>query len=352
MPAVADVKPTLGALLLGGFTAIALSGVVATQTFLYFRMYRKDILRIKAMVFIVWALDATHTCLVCFSIWDYVILNFGDAAIHDFIPTSVALTVAMTALVTFITHLFFSHRVLRLSKNNWWLATPLIFLAICRLAAALVTTIEMGRLHSFHAYTSKFSSVFTLGLALSSALDVLIAFAMCFYLQTSRTGFGKMDHIIDLIMIYTFNNGALTCITTIISMICWLTMRQNLVFMALHFAISKLYANSLLATLNTRRSLRGHVQSSVGGDHDHPMPVLFPDSYNRRLARGSRFPTGSAHTADDADQVGTKASTSTVVQLDINTLTPLRPQQQLQINVEKTIHYDVEGSPSDISPLS
>jgi hypothetical protein len=32
--------------------------------------------------------------------------------------------------------------------------------------------------------------MFTLGLALSSAVDVVITFGMCFYLQENRRGFG------------------------------------------------------------------------------------------------------------------------------------------------------------------
>jgi hypothetical protein len=36
----------------------------------------------------------------------------------------------------------------------------------------------------------------------------------------------------------------------------WLTMPYNLVFLGLHFVISKLYANSLLISLNTRKALR------------------------------------------------------------------------------------------------
>lgn len=48
--------------------------------------------------------------------------------------------------------------------------------------------------------------VFTLGLSLSTALDVLIAAAMCYYLQKSRTGFERMDHLVDVLLVYTFNN--------------------------------------------------------------------------------------------------------------------------------------------------
>jgi len=72
-------------------------------------------------------------------------------------------------------------------------------------------------------------TVFTLGLTLSSAVDMIITFGMCFYLQESRRGFGtwvsftdfapyttptrlqpRMDEVLDSIIIYTINNGTLT----------------------------------------------------------------------------------------------------------------------------------------------
>ncbi|KAA1479446.1 hypothetical protein DENSPDRAFT_159733 [Dentipellis sp. KUC8613] len=317
MPAIANVRATLGAILLGCMLSVALSGIVAAQTFLYYKLYPKDLVRIKVMVFFVWLLDAIHACLISSATWDYVILNWGDGDIADVINTSVALTVACTALVTVVVHLFFCHRVFRLSKNNYWITVPLVIFAILRLgpylAFALVTTASMTRLRSFSAFVDQFSWCFTMGLALSSVLDILIAASLVYLLQASRTGFASsVDHVINTIMIHTFNNGALTCVTTIVSMIMWLVMPNNLIFLGLHFAITKLYANSLLATLNTRKGLRGR---SAQSGSDHPMPVLFPSSFRRATGRGQEV---------SADQTGTK----------------------LQINVEKTVQYAIDG-PSD-----
>jgi len=56
-------------------------------------------------------------------------------------------------------------------------------------------------------------------------------------------------------MLYTFENCALTTVITIATLICWLVMHHNLIFMGLHFIICKFYANSLLATLNQRKGL-------------------------------------------------------------------------------------------------
>ncbi|KAI0265830.1 hypothetical protein BC834DRAFT_154623 [Gloeopeniophorella convolvens] len=326
MPAVVDVRDTLGAILIGCLVAVALSGVVNVQTFLYYRLYPNDRLANKLVVALVWALDIGHTVLICTSTWRYLIANFGNVEIKADVPITIALSIAFTAHVTLINHLFFSRRLLRLSKNNWFIAGPLVFLAIGRLASGLVTTVELARLQNFPEFTAKYRSVFTLGLALSSVIDVLITFGMCFYLQTSRQGFGTMDEVIDAIIVYTVNNGAFTCVSTIVAMICWLTMPRNLIFMALHFAISKMYANSLLATLNTRQFLRGRAAPSK--EADHPMPVLFPDSFNRQNRSRQHHNETSVEFAGIGESKG------------------------LHITVEKTVQYDIDDDVSASGPSS
>ncbi|KAJ3481815.1 hypothetical protein NLI96_g7405 [Meripilus lineatus] len=317
------VKPTLGAVLLGSLIALFFSGIVMMQVFLYYRIYLKDRLRFKVIVFCVWILDLMHTGMICGSNWNYLIGNFGNADIADTIPWTVAATIALTAFLTFFVHCFFCHRIHTLSKTSWWITAPIVlhnFLYSPSSQWSPVTTSQMIRLGSYTEFTGKFSWVFTMGLALAAVVDVLIAAGLCWYLNKSRTGFSTMDGIIDSITLYTVENGMLTCVTTVVSLICWLSMPRNLIFLALHFAISKLYANAFLATLNARKVLRGKSQGSSDRS-DHPMPVLFPENYSRY----SRNPYNSRR---EVDPISTKVS--------------------VQINVEKIIERDAEsGEPSD-----
>ncbi|EIM83211.1 uncharacterized protein STEHIDRAFT_170545 [Stereum hirsutum FP-91666 SS1] len=317
MTATEGVKQSVGAILLGCLISCALSGIVATETFMYFRLYRKDRLTIKAVVVLVWTLDAVHTVLACDGLWDSLILNYGNPEMVDFIPRGIGLTVAFTAIVTFIVHLFFSWRLFKLSKGNWFLATPLALLALARLVAALVSTSEMLRVKSFSAFAHNLGWCFTLGLSISCAVDVLIVLSMCFYLRTSRTGFKTVDHIIDMIMLYTFNNGSITCVATVLSLIFWLTMPDNLIFFGLHFTITKLYAISLLSTLNTRKSLLEWSHPSTGDNHEISLPIRFPGSIGSRADR-TRFEES--------------------LRLDDPTAT------HVSINVEKTIQYDISDA--------
>ncbi|KAH9052312.1 hypothetical protein EDB87DRAFT_530436 [Lactarius vividus] len=316
MSGLLHIKTTLGAILLGCMLSTALSGMTIVQTFLYFRLYPKDPARIKLMVLGVLLLDATHTALMCASTWNYLVLNFGNEEIADRIPITIGLTVALTATITFVAQLFFSHRVFKLSRSNWYITAPLVVLSCARLGAALVSTTEMGKLRSYHLFVENFAYVFTLGLSMACTVDIGITASMCYFLQTSRTGFGETDHVIDTIMLYTFNTGALTCVTTVLSMICWLTMPRNLIFLGLHFAISKLYANSLLATLNSRRSIRKRKVGPNGAGH--ALPVLFPSCYTDTSVRSRpRFQSSVSPTSET-------------------------DPSRLEISVEKTIQCDVD----------
>jgi len=106
--------------------------------------------------------------------------------------------------------------------------------------------------------------LFSMGLALSSGVDILITVFLFFLLQRSRNNSLNLDHIIDSLILYTFEIGSLTSAATVVSMICWLRLDNSLIFLGLHFVIGKLYANSLLATLNAREQLRRARSSSLG----------------------------------------------------------------------------------------
>jgi len=315
-----SIEATLGALLIGSLACIYLSGTVALQVAVYFQIYPKDRVRTKLIVVGIWILDLVHTGMVSASNWSYLIENFGVPGISDRIPWTVAATIAFTALLTFVVHCFFAQRVFTLSNRNWYITLPILILALTRLGFALTTTSKMIKLKSFVSFIHTVSWIFTMGLSLAVAVDILIAASCCWFLNRNRSDFSSMNSIINSITLYTIETGLLTCIVTIISLICWIAMPGNLVFLGMHFVISKMYANALLATLNARKRLRGRSQSSS----EREMPIMFPDRFSNR---GIRFS-------------GTNGNG------------PMSPKQisQLQISVEKTI--DVDGEEIDLPSIS
>ncbi|KAK0470990.1 hypothetical protein IW261DRAFT_1612324 [Armillaria novae-zelandiae] len=314
-----NASNTYGAVTIGALSASLLSGAVAIQTILYYKLYPSDSIRVKTLVFAVWLLDLSHTCFVWVSLWDMIISHYGSL---DIIPWSIPVTIVITAVLTFLVHCFFAYRIFMrsspplcstcrqlisaVSKRNWFLTCPILILAAFRLASACVTTSEMLRLKTYSAFKADFRWVFTLGLALSSAVDILITGSLFGLLRTSRSDAENLKAVIDSLILYTFETGSLTCAATIIDMICWITMSSNLIFMGLHFVIGKLYANSLLVTLNTRRGLRRGQSYSAG-------------RMGSAILLDSRRP-GDRISADPE----------------------LAKRAELQINVERSIHYSTD----------
>ncbi|KAF5332657.1 hypothetical protein D9611_005458 [Ephemerocybe angulata] len=255
-----DVGRTYGALLFGASGAFGLSGIVVTQCLVYFKQYPEDSHKTKAMVLASWFLDMTHSAFVMLSIYDYFIKYFGDEGGIDIIPWPLAASVVVTALQTLLVHCFFAVKIFRSSRRNWYITGPIVLLAIARLVSASMTTYNMIRLKRFSAFMIPFpKTMFTTGLSLTAAVDILITGCLCYYLVEIRTRISPcstmMIKMVDTLTLYTLENGALTCLAAVASLVCWLTMPHNLIFMGLHFVISKLYANSLLASLNMRRQL-------------------------------------------------------------------------------------------------
>ncbi|KAK0209315.1 hypothetical protein DFS33DRAFT_1272342 [Desarmillaria ectypa] len=285
-----NLSYTLGSLLLGGLFSATLTGMMSVQSLLYFKLFPKDKRRIKALVTVlcgtVWA-----------GLWNYLIIHFDDTARINQIPQAISVGLSPTTLSTnnslcrqrlpsslqpfppfvsicsslsesFGVSIFLIRSLLTLSQllqssivYEDELLTSLYLLDYPRIppsSLCLWLSIE-----TYSRFRNKFGWVFSTGLGLSSAVDILITGSLLKLLHANRKSSLSFDHVIDSLILYTLECGAVTCAATIASMICWLTMSNNLVFLGLHFVISKLYSNSLLATLITRYELRNSRERST-----------------------------------------------------------------------------------------
>ncbi|KAG2052735.1 hypothetical protein BDR06DRAFT_957439 [Suillus hirtellus] len=298
---MASLPTVYGAVLLGGFIASVLSGVITAQTVTYIKQYPNDTSITKSIVAVIWVLDSIHTGLVCTTSWIFMVQWFGDDSKIDYIPVPLAISVALTAFLTLIVHCFFAHRIHKLTHNDWRISGPITVFAFLRLVAALVSTVEMIELQTMTAFRHKVEWVFTMGLILSCVVDILVTAGLCFTLRRNRS-YSNMNRVINTIVLYTLENNALTSVAIIISMICWVTM-DNLIFLGVHFVLSKLYANSLLATLNSRKQLQEERSRGLGV-LSNELPVAFPSRYQSKYSKR------------------------------------LDPGNKLEINVERTIEYE------------
>ncbi|KIK62277.1 hypothetical protein GYMLUDRAFT_260402 [Collybiopsis luxurians FD-317 M1] len=341
-----DGVTSYSALLVGGLIAFSLTGTVSVQCMVYFRLFPRESSLFKGLVAGIWLLDLIHSAFIGASLYLYFINWFGEESQINVIPWSVAFTVVITAVQTFIAHCFFANKIYRSSKKNWYFTGPVVFLAFLRLIAAGTSTGEMIAVGHYSSFNRAYPGwIFTLGLSLSSAVDVLIAGCLIYLLRKLKLQMGSTSKmsvfshlsmsftnnrtsrikVVDTLTLYTLENGFLTGVATTASLICWLSMPHNLSFLGLHFVIEKLYANSILASLNTRKELRD-MRPRISPWADRSLPVLTADDF------GSNPPRDPLNMLNPLDRYNSRPST------------PIKQSRMpLEVTVERVIEQESES---------
>ncbi|KAI0048314.1 S-adenosylmethionine decarboxylase [Auriscalpium vulgare] len=241
------------------------------------------------------AMDTAQTCLIATVSWQYLIQNFVNPDITDHIFRTVA------ALLTFTVNSFFAHRVHRslafVSTTEMY--EPKIISAVSVLMNLL--KVPPRKLQQVWRTIWAAQPVFT--------TDIIITAGLCYYLRSMSRGMYNTKKMLGTLVSFADNNGALTCasarsIVALASLICWLTMPYNLVYLGFHFTIGKFYSNSLLATLN----MRDHVKrtgAAPSGLMDITTPQLHDISMTSHRGRSRWGETGfDTSPYDEEDQVG------------------------------------------------
>ncbi|KAG6885746.1 hypothetical protein C0993_010256 [Termitomyces sp. T159_Od127] len=177
----------------------------------------------------------------------------------------------MLGLTALLVQGFLTLRVWRLSNKNVWLTSTVILLvaaefgcvvAFGTLSLQFKTFIELQQLKSL--------SISVNGLAATG--DVLIALILCTLLHRSRTGFHRSDTMINKLILFAVNTGFLTSLCAVASLISIVVASNTFLYIAFYFCIGRLYSNSLLATLNARKMIRG----SADGIHSTSENISLP----------------------------------------------------------------------------
>ncbi|KAH9474978.1 hypothetical protein JR316_0012077 [Psilocybe cubensis] len=89
-------------------------------------------------------------------------------------------------------------------------------------------------------------------------------------------GIKRTDSILKIMMAFSINTGLLTSICAVACLVTYAIWPQRFIFMGLYFALSKLYVNSLLASLNARHSLSRRDRADSTDCDVGRTPIVFP----------------------------------------------------------------------------
>ncbi|KAI1793342.1 hypothetical protein LXA43DRAFT_1092886 [Ganoderma leucocontextum] len=256
---LARIKEALGCIVIGMVVSSILYGITILQTFIYYRENVNDFMRVKVLVGLLCFFDTVATVSITIGAWIFFVEDFSMQATMPVVkgPPALALETGANAFIAALTQLFFAYRLWIFSGKNTVLTGAIVAFALLSLGPGLWTAAFFLDASSlFHLATTKVRIIASLANGLSAICDILIALGLCYYLHISRSGFKNSDSIIDRLMLYMIECGALTALCQTCILVTFAVLPGRLVFIPFQLVVGKLYCNALLATLNVRKSIR------------------------------------------------------------------------------------------------
>jgi len=279
---------TLGAVLIGFAVACILYGVLNTQIFTYFTRFDSDRPTYKLIVIIIWMLDTACLALIGHLVYFNTITNFAAplVVLQGKVTWSFILQQTLGSIIGAIVKTCFAMRVWRFSDHNKLITAVILLLVVGHLGLSILFTIKAFHLPDVFA-VSQLKILGTIALGVDVLTDVIIAAALCFFLRRLRTGFKRSDSIVNSLCRYAINTGALTSAVSISTLVLYNVMPQgNFIFVATYFILNKMYGISFMATLNTRKIVRGRVT-----DEQLPSTSHVSHRHSNTFFLGTRMPS-------------------------------------------------------------
>ncbi|CAK5266586.1 unnamed protein product [Mycena citricolor] len=177
-------------------------------------------------------------------------------------------------LISMPVQLFFAWRIRQLTKAVW-LPVLIALLALSSFAGGLWTSVEIQILRLF-AKKPLLHHPALVWFLTSCVADVLITVTLVITLSRKKTGFTATDSVLDRIIRMTIQTGAATALFSILDVVCFMVLPHYAVNFIWDLALSKLYSNCLLSTLNARAKLNSASHGSTYQQHQPRGYVISP----------------------------------------------------------------------------
>ncbi|KAF9043386.1 hypothetical protein BJ165DRAFT_1529423 [Panaeolus papilionaceus] len=260
---------TYGAMLVGVLFAAFFQGLLTVQAFNYFDNFPNDRLRIKLMVVAVVIIDTVHLILISKAAYINLVTNWGVIDHLTTSPIELNLHIIFTALSVFIAQVFFLERIWKFSHKNMWVMAALVIPAIVPYVLELHITVLVVGNTSVTVYSKHANEA--IGMFVTGAFaDFLIAITTYYYLRKETSAFQSTRSVVSRAIQNVVATGLATSMIALGSVIGYFAGHEAaFYYIAIHFQLGRTYTNALLATLNSRQSMR----NMLSGDNFKSMPM-------------------------------------------------------------------------------
>ncbi|KAJ4477530.1 hypothetical protein J3R30DRAFT_229222 [Lentinula aciculospora] len=285
----------------------------------------RDSFVVKSFVYVTIVIQLSAIFFITHTIWGTLVLNFGVIAVVTHVPWSTPLALLTTGMSTSLAQMFFSWRIYTLSGGATKRGRFLIFF-LC--IAIIISTMQFSACVVFNVKFYLMNRNFELVPSLNKISEVWLASAVTgdwingvtfvFMMRRERknSAFPQTKIILDKIIINFVESGLITATLALADLIVFIILPSTTVRVTLEFALGPLYANVMMANLNSREKIRqaahalemntftstSHGTQSRPGVQIIQNPGTFSTSIGHATDLGRvRLDTSVIHHSDDGD---------------------------------------------------
>ncbi|KAJ3576375.1 hypothetical protein NP233_g460 [Leucocoprinus birnbaumii] len=294
-----NVQLSYGPMLVGVFVNMILYGILVVQCYSYYQQYKKyatlhidseheadkgtEMRAQMRQVLYLFAVETANTAIDIAMMYQPLILEYG----HQLVVFPVMFAAEPVTIVAISTpiQLFFAWRIRLLTKQNIVAAVIAILSLVSlgetlSLASLIIIMLILDTWSAGGIWTTVLITIIKLFKRkpelhwpalmwfLSACLaDIIITITLVINLSRRKTGFAATDDAISKIIRMTVQTGLLTALFAIGDVIFFMSLAKTALNFIWDLALTKLYANCLLSTLNARASLKEMSSAHSGGRH-------------------------------------------------------------------------------------
>ncbi|KAF8974275.1 hypothetical protein BDZ97DRAFT_1911475 [Flammula alnicola] len=269
---MAALDSTFGIWLVALFLETLLYGIGLLQVWLYFHWYPNDSWWLKSVVTFLLIIETLQITLFFGSTYVALIQHFGQF--------DKLFVINWMDEVTLIAGVYLSAFVVQLGWRNVLMTVVIVLLALAEIGAGIAQTVATTNLGNFTKLGST-KAITSVQSGSALACDIVVTVSLVYAFNERKSELKTTNTMLQMLIVNAINRGALTAISAALNFILFLSLPGTFYFFIGLMPSSKLYMNSMLATLNTRQHIRSTAASVAESS------AMFNSIPIRNLSRGN-----------------------------------------------------------------
>ncbi|KAG7088424.1 hypothetical protein E1B28_012418 [Marasmius oreades] len=203
----------------------------------------------------VWFLDLSHAVASCHYLYTTTISQYGHPELLLVPPLSFDFIILINGLIGALEETWFIRRLYTFSKNVW-ISGLCGVLAFARFSFTMTITIISFQLLPLPVFIENWWWLTAGTVIIGAITDVSIVSSLCHYLwRWRRAECRRITKLIDRVILCAIETSFFTSLVAVLLLVCFLTMPTNFIWIGIYMLLPRVFANSLLFSLNFRESL-------------------------------------------------------------------------------------------------